>query len=131
MINTYFLKLKNIFDYKIVRYGFVGGISTLIHVLVASGYIYYTYDSVIQSNIVGFLVAYVFSYIVQSKLVFKHDINIKKAIKYFIVQFTALLLAIFSSGILNEYNSYIKTLIVAMLLPFITFFIHKIWTFND
>lgn len=124
------IKIKNLFQYKILRYAFIGGISTLIHIAVASSYIYFIDNSILQSNILGFLVAYIFSYLVQSKLVFEHTISIEKAIKYFIVQFSSLLLAILASEIFDSYNSYLRTLIVAVLLPFITFVIHKFWTFK-
>jgi putative flippase GtrA len=108
----------------------LGGISTLIHFTVASLYIYFIDSSVFQSNIVGFLVAYVFSYLMQSKYVFEHQINIEKAIRYFIVQFGALLLAIIASTLFDSYNSYIRTTIVVVLLPLITFLTHKVWTFK-
>ena len=54
----------------------------------------------------------------------------EKAIKYFVVQFSALVVAIFSSELLSAYNSYLKTFVIALLLPLITFIIHKLWTFR-
>ena len=122
--------IQKLFTYKIVRYGVVGGFSTFIHFLFAFLYIYSINSSVFQSNIVGFLIAYIFSYLMQSKFVFEHKVNIEKAVKYFIVQFGALLMAIAMSN-LFEYNSYIKTVIVVVLLPLITFVIHKFWTFKE
>ncbi len=123
-------KLQKLLAYKIVRYGFVGGISTLIHMSIAMLYIYYVNNSVFQSNVSGFLFAYGFSYLVQSKFVFEHKISVEKAIRYFIVQFGALLLAIVLSSLFQSYNSYIRTIIVIILLPLITFIIHKFWTFK-
>ncbi len=123
-------KIKKLLSYKIIRYALVGGVSTFIHIFVASMYIYFVNNSVFQSNVTGFLFAYVFSYTVQSKLVFEHEVNIEKAIKYFIVQFAALLLAIVVSNLFDAYNSYIRTIIVVILLPLITFTTHKFWTFK-
>lgn len=131
MINLLTDKTKQLFSYKIVRYVLVGGTATLLHIFVASLYIYFIHDSVWRSNIIGFLIAYVFSYLLQSRLVFQHAVSVQKAIKYFTVQFGALLLAILSSEIFDSYNSYLHTLIVAVLLPFITFVIHKFWTFKE
>jgi len=122
--------IQKLFTHKLVRYGLLGGISTLIHFTIASLYIYFIDSSVFQSNVVGFLVAYVFSYLMQSKYVFEHTVNIEKAIKYFIVQFGALLLAIIVSTLFDSYNSYIRTAIVVVLLPLITFLTHKFWTFK-
>ena len=124
-------KIKHLLSYKIVRYALIGGISTFIHIFIASLYIYFINDSVFQSNVIGFLVAYIFSYFVQSKLVFEHTVSMQTAIKYFIVQLSALLVAIFISDFFNSYNSYFRTLIVAVLLPLITFMIHKFWTFKE
>jgi len=130
MIQSLNNTIKKLLTYKIVRYGIVGVISTLIHFSVAFMYICFINDSVLQSNIFGFLVAYVFSYFMQSKHVFNHEINIEKAIKYFIVQFGSLLLAIILSNLFYSFNSYIKTVIVVGLLPLITFVVHKFWTFK-
>ena len=123
--------LEQFFAYKIIRYGAIGSISTIIHFLIAFIYIYYINNSVLQSNIIGFLVAYIFSYIMQSKHVFNYSIELTRAFKYFIVQFGTLLFAIIISNIFYLLNSYIKTIIVIALLPLITFFIHKFWTFKE
>ncbi len=129
MIESSDVKLRKLLTNKIVRYGLVGGVSTFIHFIIALFYIYSINSSVFQSNMVGFTVAYIFSYTIQSKYVFDHAISLEKAIKYFIVQFSALLLAIIVSN-LFETNSYLKTLIVVVLLPLITFLIHTFWTFK-
>ena len=86
---------------------------------------------IFQSNFTGFLIAYVFSYLMQSKLVFDHKVSMKRAVKYFIVQFGALLLAIVSSSLVDSYNSYVRTTLVVILLPLITFILHKVWTFEN
>ncbi len=130
MIQSNTTMIQKLFTHKLVRYGLLGGISTLIHFTIASLYIYFIDSSVFQSNVVGFLVAYVFSYLMQSKYVFEHTVNIEKAIKYFMVQFGALLLAIIVSTLFDSYNSYIRTAIVVVLLPLITFLTHKFWTFK-
>jgi len=123
--------LKSLLDFKIVRYGIVGGISTLIHIGIAALYIYYINPSLMQSNIVGFMVAYIFSYIMQSMHVFGHEISWLKAFKYFIVQFGSLLSSVLISEAIGNYNPYIKTVFVVILMPLITYVIHKFWTFKE
>ncbi len=118
-------------NHKIVRYAIVGGFSTLIHIIVAYVYIYTVNNSIFISNIVGFLSAFSFSYLVQSKLVFKHSISYIKAFKYFIVQFISLLIAIFISDYAPFENSYLKVILVVILLPLITYLMHNIWTFSE
>ncbi len=122
--------IEYLISHKLIRYALIGGVSTLIHISVASAYIYSINNSLLQSNIVGFLIAYIFSYTIQSKFVFESTISRERAIKYFIVQILALLIAIGISDILSGYNSYIKSVIVALLLPLVTFFVHKFWTFR-
>jgi len=122
--------IQKIFEFKFIRYGILGLFATLIHLSIASWYIYFINNSLLQSNIIGFFIAYIFSYLMQSKYVFEHKISIEKAIKYFIVQFSALLLAIMTSDLFNIYDNYIKTVIIVILLPSITFLIHKFWTFQ-
>ncbi len=130
MIESSILKVQKLLTYKIVRYGLIGGVSTFIHFVIASFYIYSIDSSVFQSNMVGFSIAYIFSYTIQSKYVFDHAISLEKSIKYFIVQFGALLLAIIVSNLFETTNSYLKTLIIVILLPIITFLIHSFWTFK-
>ncbi len=132
MIQSAHAGIQKILSYKIIRYGLLGGIATLIHFSFASLYIYSIHNSVFQANVTGFLIAYIFSYLMQSKFVFEHEVNIEKAIKYFIVQFGSLLLAIVTSSLFDTCNnSYIRTGIVVVLLPLITFVIHKFWTFKQ
>ena len=118
-------------NHKIVKYGLVGGISTLIHITAAYAYIYMVNNSIFISNIVGFLSAFGFSYIVQSKFVFKHAISYVRAFKYFIVQFISLLIAIVISDYAPLENSYLKVILVIVLLPLITYFTHNVWTFSE
>ena len=75
-----------------------------------------------QANVSGFFTAYLFSYILQSKLVFLHEVNMLKALKYFAVQFSSLCTSMLISSLLvMEANQYAQTIIIAFLLPIITF----------
>lgn len=122
--------IRKITRHKIVRYGLVGTLSTLIHIMMAFLYIYYVNDSIFISNSVGFLSAFGFSYLLQSKVVFQHAVSYKKALKYFLVQFVALLVSIGISDFAPLDNAYVKVILVVIILPLATYFIHKIWTFS-
>ncbi len=121
---------EKFFTLQIVRYGFIGAISTLIHMCIAFLYIHYMNDSLFVSNTLGFLTAYTFSYLVQSRYVFRHTVSLRKASKYFIVQFVSLLIALSISYQLSFINSYIQTIIVVLIIPLVTFLVHKVWTFK-
>ncbi len=115
---------------KLLRYLFVGGLSTAIHILIASLYLHFVNPSIFSSNICGFLTAYVFSYFMQSKIVFKSSITKGKAMKYFVVQFCALMLSISASNYIHINNNYIQTVIVALTLALMSFLVHSLWTFK-
>lgn len=119
------------FKINFFRYGIVGIISTVIHVTVAFLFIHFVTKSLYTSNILGFSVAFLFSYIAQSRFVFGSTLSFDKAFKYFLIQFLSLLLSIQLSNLANEFNYYFKALLVAFVLPVLTFFIHKIWTFVE
>ena len=123
--------LQKALKYKIVRYGLTGGLATGIHVGIAYLYIYFVSSSLFIANTLGFLVAFVFSYLLQSLFVFQHNINIKKAFKYFVVQFASLLTSIMISSYIPLENSYIKTLLVVLFLPLITYVGHRFCTFKE
>jgi len=129
---TIFVKFyKHLILYKLTRYAIVGVIATIIHLFIATIYIRYIHDDLLFSNVIGFILAYIFSYLMQSKYVFEHKVSLAKASKYFIVQFGALLISVFISDTLDDFNTYIKTIIVLVIMPIITFTTHKLWTFKD
>ena len=123
--------IQRALEYKIIRYALTGGVATSIHISIAYLYIYFIDTSLFTSNILGFSVAFIFSYLVQSIFVFKHAIKLIKALKYFVVQFSSLIAAILISHYVPLDNNYIKTLIVILVLPLITYVIHKLWTFQE
>ncbi|PNV84583.1 MAG: GtrA family protein [Sulfurimonas sp.] len=115
---------------KICKYGFIGGISTLIHLAVSYTIVYRYSENIYISNIFGFLSAFLFSYIMQSLFTFKHEIKLEKALKFFSVQFGALLLSILLVDIISLKNSYFEIVLVVIVLPLITYLLHQFWTFN-
>lgn len=121
--------IASLYRNKLVRYGVIGGVSTLIHTGIAFGWLYALNNSLIAANIAGFMVAYLFSYTIQSLLVFEHSLSVPKAVRYFIVQFTALWLSMGLSTLL-ERSPYIKTLLIVVAMPLITYTIHRFWTFE-
>ncbi len=123
--------IQRALEYKIIRYALTGGMATAIHISIAYLYIYFVDTSLFVSNVLGFSIAFVFSYLVQSIFVFKHAVNLMKAFKFFVVQFSSLLASIGISHYVPLENSYIKTLIVVLFLPVITYVVHKFWTFQD
>lgn len=129
------MNIKNLFQasplrVQILKYAIFGVFSTLIHLSIAFMSMYFLNQGVIISNVLGFLSAFTFSYLGQSKYVFNFPLSLKHASKYFLIQFTSLSISLLFTLFLFEFNSYIKTIIVIFLLPMITFVLHKVWTFK-
>ena len=117
---------------KLLRYFFVGGLSTLIHITLAYLYLYFIdTNGLYGANTVGFSAGFTFSYFMQSLFVYKHSISYAKAIRYFIVQLASLIVSVSLSDYIFESGPYIKVLIVVIILPFITYTVHNLWTFRD
>jgi len=118
-------------QYQIIKYGIVGGISTAIHFCTASLFVLLIYESLMFSNVTGFMIAFLWSYYAQSKFVFNSSLTTKKGIKFFIVQVISLVLAITLANLAESISIYLKIFIVALMLPICAFAIHKFWTFVD
>jgi putative flippase GtrA len=114
---------------QLLRYGLIGLASTAIHLTVAFLLLGSFGAGLFLANMVGFLCAYVFSYLVQARFVFLAIISLKSAFRYFWVQFFALILSMQLSGWLESSGVYWQTLLVVLVIPVVTFFIHKLWTF--
>jgi putative flippase GtrA len=120
-----------VFKPQLVKYGIVGIFSTMIHIVAASFFVRFFYASLLFANCVGFLSAFTFSYVARSKFVFTTDLSSRKAVKFFLVQSVSLFLAVKTAEFMEDFSIYFKILIVAFLLPVITFVVHRTWTFSD
>ena len=115
---------------KLVSYAIGGGVSTFIHYAVTVLLLYVNEATLLPANIVGFCSGFVFSYYYQSKFTFKQQHSFVKALKYFCVQISGLLAALFAA---NNFagNDYFKTFVTLLILPLISFFLHSMWTFSS
>ncbi len=123
--------LLTILHHKITRFVFVGGLATLTHIGVAFSAIYFSAIPVFIANIFGFSVAFGLSYLMQSLFVFRKSLTRKNAFRFFIVQFSALLISQIISGLFDTTNNYIQTLLIVFMLPVITYLIHNLWTYKQ
>lgn len=116
---------------QLSKYGVFGIIATLIHLLTAWGVIYLFTASVFVSNSVAFFTAFIFSYIFQTLYVFQSHFHLKKFLRFFAVQFGTFLLSYFVSNLLKLANPYYHTVLIVVIIPLMSFFIHKFWTFKE
>ena len=117
--------------FQLAKYGFFGVIATLVHLLSAWVIIYFFEVSVFVANTLAFFIAFIFSYIFQTIYVFNTTFHFKKFIKFFLVQYGTFLFSYFISDLFPIQNSYLHTLVIVIIMPLVTFTIHKFWTFKE
>lgn len=123
--------VTQLFHYRIVRFALTGGLATLTHLAIAFLFLRFFSPSVFVANLLGFSGAFGLSYLLQSLFVFKTSLSLKNAQRFFIVQFSALLISQLVSELFNNSNSYLRVLLVVLLIPFVTYLIHKMWTYKE
>lgn len=121
--------IDRLIQYRVVRFALTGGLATAIHIAVAFSFIHLVQDNVLYANVLGFSIAFLFSYFAQTILVFRRSVNISNALRFFMVQFGALMISQGISELFSDWNSYIRVLMVVVILPIITYIIHKMWTY--
>ncbi|MBY6198444.1 GtrA family protein [Vibrio hangzhouensis] len=123
--------LNRLLQHRIVRFILTGGMATAIHIAVAFLFLRFIQDNVLYANVCGFTIAFFFSYFAQTLIVFRHKVNWGNAVRFFAVQFASLMAAQGISELFSDVNSYIRVLIVVVILPVITYVVHKVWTFSE
>ncbi|WP_234494995.1 GtrA family protein [Vibrio maritimus] len=121
--------IDRLIQYRVIRFALTGGLATAIHIAVAFSFIHLVQDNVLYANVLGFSIAFLFSYFAQTILVFRRSVNISNALRFFMVQFGALMISQGISELFSDWNSYIRVLMVVVILPIITYIIHKMWTY--
>ena len=122
--------VRAVLDARVLQYGFLGIAATLIHVSLAFLWLYFYEESFVEANIIGFSVAFLFSYLSQSKYVFQSQRTISNALRYLLVQSVSLGIALVITQLLRFGDDYIKTVLVVLVIPVVTFITHKLWTFK-
>lgn len=113
----------------LIRYFIIGIISTLIYVVISYSTINAFNQKFITGVYSGFTVAFLFSYIMQNKLVFKTSYSKNNFIRYLIVQLLTFSISYtISINTLGDKN--LSILFIAALMAIISFFVNKKWTFR-
>lgn len=119
---------------RIMRFGFVGIIATAIHMVVALSCKYYFSAPPQLANIIGFMIAFIFSFTGQYFWTFKSKASLPKAIlKFFLVAFSGYLISAFLLFTLSEisvFNDYYNLVVSIFIIPLITYFAGKYYAFK-
>ncbi|KXF82730.1 GtrA family protein [Enterovibrio coralii] len=122
---------ERLLQVRIFRFALTGGLASLTHIAVAFAVIHLWATNTLFANVVGFSCAFFLSYFLQSTFVFRQHLSLKNALRFFSVQFLALLISQIISEFFQNINPYLRVLIVVFLIPLVTYIIHKLWTFSE
>ncbi|OEE68782.1 polysaccharide synthesis protein GtrA [Enterovibrio norvegicus FF-33] len=117
--------------HRVARFGLTGGLASLTHISVAFAMLHFSASSVFAANLIGFACAFSLSYLMQSLFVFKKSLSLKNATRFFIVQFSALLISQLISESLSDTNNYLRVMLVVFMIPMVTYVIHRFWTYKE
>jgi putative flippase GtrA len=123
-------------DFVIVRQAkrfLVSGLLvTGLHILVAASFIHLALLIPALANGIAFIVATVFSYLINTLWSFSQPLYGRNLIRFLTVSLLGCLLAVAVSATVDFYNMHYLMGIacVTITVPPITFFLHKVWTYQ-
>ena len=115
-----------------MRFAISGLLVTGLHVLIATAFIQFVLPAPSLANGVAFVVATVFSYWINTTWSFSRTLHGRNLVRFCIVSFAGLFLAMFISGVAQDYGLHYLYGIafVACIIPPVTFLLHNFWTYR-
>jgi putative flippase GtrA len=117
------IKLK-----RIVTFGFVGCLATIVHLISAYIVLLLTQNA-IASMLLGFIPAFVFSYLGHRFLTFS-DATSGSPIRFFIVAFSGLIFSLFVLSALDDTHSWLGLTFSICVIPLWTYVMSHLWVFS-
>jgi putative flippase GtrA len=116
----------------VFRFAFSGLLVTGLHVLIASTFIQIVLPSPAIANGVAFVVATVFSYLINTMWSFSSPLHGRTLTRFFLVSFIGLSLSMAISGTVQYIGlDYLYGIgFVVCIVPPITFLLHNFWTYR-
>lgn len=129
-IKTFYKKSHSIT--RLLRFTFVGMLATITHLSIAIIAIKYFLFNQSLSNGLAFLIATLFSYVLNTKWSFSSKIEKKNFFKFCIVSIIGLLLSV-TISLVNQllgWHYLVGILITVLILPINNFLLHNFWTYK-
>lgn len=119
---------------KLFKFGVVGVVATLIHVIIASWLIEGSVQSSVTSaNIAAFLVATTFSYVGNTKWSFAKSFNRSNGLRFAVTASIGCVLAFLISWLADNagFHYLVGIALIVLVLPGLTFLSHFFWTYRS
>ena len=115
-----------------LRFGISGLLATGLHVLVATSFIQLVSPAASIANGVAFVVATIFSYLINTIWSFSHPLHGRNLLRFCAVACVGLLLAMAISGAAQHYGLHYMwgIFFVVLTVPPVTFLLHSFWTYR-
>lgn len=125
-------KLSQAFTRQALRFVFSGLLVTGLHVYIATAFIKYLLPAPPLANGVAFLVATVFSYLINTMWSFSSPLHRRNLFRFCVVSLIGLSLAMAISGTAQYYGLHYLYGIgfVACTVAPVTFLLHSFWTYR-
>ncbi len=117
---------------KMLRFGLVGILMTLLHVAIARTLIEGLVVLPSPANGVAFTLATLTSYVINTKWSFSEPLHGRNLVRFIQIAGVGLLLSIIISGLADYYglSYWFGIVFVVVLIPPVTFFLHLKWTYQ-
>ena len=124
--------LTSVFSKQALRFAISGVLVTGLHVLIATVFIQYVLPVPSLANGMAFVVATVFSYWINTTWSFSSPLHGRNLIRFCIVSFVGLSLAMLISGAAQYYGLHYLygIVLVVCIIPPVTFLLHNFWTYR-
>ena len=115
-----------------LRFGTTGLLATGLHVSVAVSVIKYVLPAPVMANGAAFVVATIFSYLLNTKWSFARPLHGRNLLRFCVVSFAGLLLAMLVSGAAERWGLHYMwgIFFVVLTVPPVTFWLHRSWTYS-
>jgi putative flippase GtrA len=124
--------LPRILTKQALRFALSGMLATSLHVFIATAFIQIVSPAPSLANGVAFLVATVFSYLINTIWSFSRPLHGRNLFRFCLVSFIGLFLAMFISGAAQHFglHYWYGIFFVVCIVPPVTFFLHSFWTYR-
>jgi putative flippase GtrA len=118
---------------QIIKFASIGVVNTLLHGSVLWIVVERLHWPVLVAHCLAFIVANVFSYIMNCQWTFKSHFSFKSYVKFLSASLVSLLLTLFISGVAQwqGFNYWFGFAMIVVLVPALNFLLIKFWAFNQ
>ena len=117
---------------KLFRFVTTGLITTSLHVVIVYLLINFKYFNAPTSNGIAFVIATLFSYLVNTMWSFSNKLKRKNAIRFVMISCVGLVLSVSISKMVEDMglHYWYGVLGVVTVVPILTFMMHTLWTYK-